>query len=50
VSYVTESSELQRALAMKREKLNIVLMHVVPLMVPIIRFTEHIRNFVRSSV
>jgi len=29
------------------EKLNIVLMCVVPLMVPILRSAEHIRNFVR---
>jgi hypothetical protein len=32
------------------QKLNIVLMCVVPLMVPTLKATEHIRNFVRSSV
>jgi hypothetical protein len=32
------------------EKSNIILMFVVPLMVPILRSNEHIRNFVRPSV
>jgi hypothetical protein len=32
------------------EELFIVLMYVLPLMVPILRFTEHIRNFRGSSV
>jgi hypothetical protein len=32
------------------EKLNSVLMCVVPLMVLTLRPTEHIRNFVRSSI
>jgi hypothetical protein len=32
------------------QKLNIVLIRVVPLMVPILRSAEHIRNFVGSSV
>jgi len=31
------------------EKLNIILMRVMPLRVPIFRSTEHIRNFLRSS-
>jgi len=31
-------------------KLNIVLLCVVPLIVPILRYTEHISNFGRSSV
>jgi hypothetical protein len=52
---VTESSELQSPLPMKcfpipGEKLNIVLMCVVPLMVPILRSAKHISNYVRFSV
>jgi hypothetical protein len=56
MSCMTEqSAELQNAtpikcLSVHGEKLDIVLMCVVPLMVPILRSTEHIRNFVRSSV
>jgi hypothetical protein len=55
MSCVTESSELKCVLPMKHlpapvEKLNIVLMCVVPLMVPILRSAENIRNCVRSSV
>jgi hypothetical protein len=51
----TESSELQSALPMKRlptpgQKLNIVLIGVVPLIVPILRSAEHVRNSVRFSV
>jgi len=52
---VTESSELQSALQKKclpvpGEKLSIIMMCIMPLIVPILRSTEHIRNFVRSSV
>jgi len=55
MSYMTESSELQSVLPMKflqipGEKLNIILMFVMPLMVPTLKSTEHIRNFVKSSV
>jgi len=51
---VTEFSQLQSASAIKclsvpGKKLSIFLMCVVPLMVPILRYNEHIRNFVRSS-
>jgi hypothetical protein len=47
--------ELQSGLPMKclltpGEKLNIILMCVMPLTVSILRSTEHIRNFVKSSV
>jgi hypothetical protein len=54
-SSVTESSQLQRTLPMKwfsifGRKLNMVLMCVVPLLVPILRLPEHIRNFVSSSI
>jgi hypothetical protein len=50
-----ESSQLQSAspvkcMAVSGKKLNTILMYVVPLMGPILRSTEHIRNFVRSSV
>jgi len=53
ISYMPESSELQSALPTKClpvpiQKLNIVLMYVVPLMVPL--SAEHIRNFVRDGV
>jgi hypothetical protein len=37
-------------LPMPYKKLNIILTCVVPLMVPILRSTKHIRNFMRSSV
>jgi len=52
---VTESSELQSPLLMKclpipGEKLNIVLMCVVPLMVAILRSSEPIGYFVRFGV
>jgi len=52
---VTELSELQSVLpvdylSVSCQKLNIVLMCVMPLMVPILRYIEHIRNFVMSSV
>jgi hypothetical protein len=55
MSCVAEPSELHSALPMKclsvpGEKLHVVLMCVVLLMVPILRYTEHVRNFVRSSV
>jgi hypothetical protein len=51
MSCVTDSSELHSALPSKcsplhGEELNIVLMCVMPVMVPILRSTEHIRNFV----
>jgi len=36
--------------SLPREKLNIVLMRVVPLMVPVLRSDENIGNFVRFSV
>jgi hypothetical protein len=47
--------ELQSTLQVKRfpvhgEKLNIVLMCVIPLMVSILRSSGHIRNFESSSV
>jgi hypothetical protein len=53
--FVTEPSELQSALPIKRlpipvQKLNTVLMCVVPLMVPILTSTGHKTNFVRPSV
>jgi len=52
---MAELSELQNALLLKclllpDEKLHMVLMCVVPLMLPILRFTKHIRNCVMSSV
>jgi len=55
MSCTTESSQLQSPLPIKFlpipvQKLNIILMCVMPLMVPILRSTEHVRNFVRSSV
>jgi hypothetical protein len=37
-------------LSVPGEKLNIILMCATPLMVPILRSAEHIRNFVRSTV
>jgi len=51
---MTESSELHKALPMKWlsirvQKLNIVLMRVVPLMVPILISGEYIISIVRSS-
>jgi hypothetical protein len=54
-SCVRESSELQSKVSMKwlpvsGEELYIVLMCFVPLMVPILRSTEYVRNFGRSSV
>jgi len=42
-----------KCLQIPDEKLNIIILYVVPLMVPIlssIEHTEHIRYFVRSSV
>jgi len=55
MSRVTELSQLHSALPMKclpvpGEKINIVLMRVVPLIMPILRSAEHISNFVRSCV
>jgi len=52
---MTESSEMQntlrvKCLAVPGQKLSIVLMCFVALMTPILRSTEHIKNFVRSSV
>jgi len=54
MSCIAELSVLQCVLLMKclpmhSEKLNVVLMCVKPLMVPIMRSTGHIRNFVRST-
>jgi len=37
-------------LASTGEKLNVVLMSVMPLMVPVLSSTDHIRDFVRSNV
>jgi hypothetical protein len=53
--WVTESSELQSAFAAKYfslsgEKINVVLIHVERLIVPILRSTEHKREFVISIV
>jgi hypothetical protein len=55
MSYVIESAELQYVLPVKcsqvsGEKLNIILMRVMPLVVSILRATEHVRHLVRSSV
>jgi len=55
ISCVAESVELRSALPMisfptAGEKMNITLMCVVPLMVPTLTPTVHMRNFVRSSV
>jgi len=52
---LTESSELKGSLPMKclsvaGEKLNIVLMCVLPLMAPILTSTEHMRSYVKSDV
>lgn len=45
-----ESALLMKCLPVSSERLNIILMCVVPLMVTIKRRTGHIRNFVMSSV
>jgi len=54
MSCVMELLELQDALSINAcqypfEKLNIILICVMPLMVPTLRSTEHV-NFVRSTV
>jgi hypothetical protein len=55
ISCMTESSELQIVLPVKclpvpGKELNVILMCVMLLMVPMLRYTEHIRNVVNSSV